>query len=664
MYMKRFVTILGAIACSAIADDAFFKYEVDFQPGRSYFLSGKYKMSDTEYHSLQPARNFLPIILETWPQQTLGKQFFGQKAPKFTTDASIKHLWNFLLTNEDPLARSYLINKLAVAENQTGANLLKDLLAGDPAQGRPPERDTYVTADILKALRILNNPPTPVTAYFQFGDQNVRRQAILLYRNQPQVDTRVLLKALAEESHPLVIETLWDGLEENNDQSTIDDWTPRWSSPDPVALAQAVGVAVRYKTWLAHHYTRLSKLAADGHPLVQRAIADNIAGDVDEPAKLELLRQLSAAPNPSVRAAVAAAIDRLQLTVLEPELLALSRDARPIVRRDAATALGAMLSRRALERLVELCGDPDSELARDAAVDTLELIAGNYPVDAEVGEFIENTNADIRYNLYRLLDRLKSSRHNAIVRSHLHRLAQDHAGERPINIAAAIRALATGGDRDATSDIITFRKHDDDGVREAVAYMVGKLKPAQGTQILSYYVLNDKNRDVRKAAFQSIDATKGPHFEDALLTVMKRTTYGGREFLSATDRLDAAWILSHIPIGDATRSRLKAQITDMVIQTPLGPTYDGSNVRAACLWTLAVHTKRNPGDQWLSSTTRELIGVLGRDTTARSTGIPTSYNLSYYAYQADQFLKDAPIERRIVRPRPRRFNYQPVKKKR
>ena len=93
----------------------------------------------------------------------------------------------------------------------------------------------------------------------------------------------------------------------------------------------------------------------------------------------------------------------------------------------------------------------------------------------------------------------------------------------------------------------------------------------------------------------------------------------------------------------------------------MGPAFDSESVRATALWCLIIHGKRHPNDAELQTRAKKLFSLLIRNVEDVGT-IPTSYTLNYYAYQAKQFLNDAPIERRIVKPREYKFNYRPAQK--
>jgi HEAT repeat protein len=424
-----------------------------------------------------------------------------------------------------------------------------------------------------------------------------------------------------------------------------------------------------YADWTMALRERFAQFAGAGHPLIRTTIADHLSTGLDKEFQFSLLRPLIDCEHTSVRAAAAAAIGRLEAGELLPDLFKLSRDPAPIVRRRAAIAMGTFPQRDTYVRLIELCGDPGSELLRDASLDTLESIADKYPVEREAGSFLDHRNADIRYNLYRLLTRLDSSMYNEPIATKLHLSATAARqklpySDRPINIAAAIRALNTGGAREAAADITALKEHPDALVRTAVAESIGVLKPANGPDIVKQYAQQDKSPEVRKAALTSMNAILDNSFEDALLNILKRTNYAAGEFLTATDRVMAAWMLSRLPtIGAPTKARLYAQITTSVVITMLGPAFDSENVRTTAMWCLVVCAKRHPSDAELRKRVGQLFNLLIRDLEDVGT-IPTSYVLKYYAYQAKQFLNDAPIERRIVKPREYRFNYRPAQKRR
>jgi HEAT repeat protein len=666
--MQRLIPVLIIIISTAggfAADPAgFYDFEVIHNPDRTYFDAddGDYELSDSEYGSLKPGPRFLRYILSTW--QDIGyteETYFKNKTPKYTPDVSIRTLSNFLLNSRDPLARSNLVMRLMACNNPIGQDLLKKLLA--------IELDAYVTADILKAFRLLETSCPESETYLTHEDPDVRREAVQLYAQQANFQAARLLELAGNESQLPVVEEIWGVLAQKHAGTSIDDWKPQLDVPNPTDRALAIVAIMGYPNWTMMLRKRFVQFAGAGHPLVRTTIADNLSTGLDKNLQLTLLRSLINCEHTSVRAAAAAAIGRLEAGELLPGLLKLSRDPAPIVRRRAAIAMGSFPQRDTYVRLIELCGDSGSELLRDAALDTLENIADKYPVEREADSFLDSKNADIRYNLYRLLSRLDSSMHNEPIGTQL-RISATAArqklpySDRPINIAAAIRALNAGGAREAAADITALKEHPDALVRTAIAESIGMLKPANGPDIVKHFAQQDHDTDVRKAALTSMNAILDNSFEDTLLKILKRTNYGGGEFLTASDRVIAAWMLSRLPtIGAPTKARLYAHITTPVVSTPMGPAFDSENVRNTALWCLTINGKRYPNDAELQKQAKELFNILIRDVENVGT-IPTSYVLNYYAYQARQFLNDAPIERRIVKPQKYKFNYRPAKKRR
>ena len=663
--MKRLIpfVVIVSTAVSLAADPAgFYDFEVIHNPDRTYFDEGdQYNLSDSEYASLKPGPSFMRYILSTW--QGIGyteERYFRNKAPKYTPDASIHALSNFLLNSRDPLARSHLVMRLVACNNPIVQDLLKKLLA--------IELDAYVTADILKALRLLETSCPESETYLTHADPDVRREAVRLYTQQADFQAARLLELASNESQLPVVEEIWSNLAKKHAGTSIDDWKGRLDAPNPTDRAQAINAIMSRTDWTMPLREQLTDFAGAGHPLTRTAIANNLSNDLDKALQFNLLRSFIEDDHTSVRAAAAAAIGRLEASELLPELLKLSSDPAPIVRRRAAIAMGTFPQRDTYVRLIELCGDSGSELLRDAALDTLENIADKYPVERQAGGFLDSTNADIRYNLYRLLTRLDSSMYNEPIATQLHLSATAARqklpySDRPINIAAGIRALNTGGAREAAADITALKAHPDALVRTAVAESIGVLKPANGPDIVKQYALEDQDVDVRKAALNSMNAILDNSFEDTLLSIIKRTNYASGEFLTDGDRVIASWLLSRLPtIAAPTKARLYDQITTPVVITMLGPAFDSENVRTTALWCLAIYAKRYPDDAELRKQVKQLFSILIRDVENIGT-IPTSYVLNYYAYQAKQFLNDAPVERRIVKPREYKFNYRPAKKR-
>jgi HEAT repeat protein len=640
-----------ALAAAPPPDEApRYAYTVISEPDRSYFP----ELSDNEYVSLDPGLEYYPYIFDHWPRTWLPQDYFSFSAATYAPDDRVEIQSHPLQDLGDPAARANTIYQLGRSGNPIATELLVTHLER--------ERDDRTRADVLDALRVLNATASPVaTPFLQAEMPALRLAAIRLHAIQKTADLPALYDQLLAEPQQHIRAIGLADIAGRPDAIAAAQWAALWEIDDPDMIATGIASVMRADS-AADHRDRLSGFASNGTLLQRQRVAAHIGDLRDVATALALVGILLDDPHPSVRAITITHSARPELLRFQERLLELTRDADSEVRRAAAAALRHYPNRASFLRLVALTGDLHSSLTRRAAHASLEAIWDRYPVAEQLGDALIAENQDIRYYAMRLIAAHRSSRHNAAVQKQL-----PHE-TRPINIEAAIRALADGAAADAEADILTYHAHDEPIVRGAVAYFIGQLDVEDGYDLIRNYSLNDTSQKVRDWSVPAMGIIADPGFVDAMLEILQRTNYSSMsnpEFLSAHDRVRVMWGLTRMAIDKRFYKRLKQLVTDRVIKTPMGPAYDSDRVRVTACLLLAHHAKEN-GDDDARELADRLIVYLSKAPVEMgdpmgNPGLPPPAR--FYAYQARQYLDDKPMERRVVAPSKLRFNFRRVPKR-
>ena len=130
-----------------------------------------------------------------------------------------------------------------------------------------------------------------------------------------------------------------------------------------------------------------------------------------------------------------------------------------------------------------------------------------------------------------------------------------------------------------------------------------------------------------------------------------RTDYTKPEFLQATDRALAMHGCIYLKsLGKKIKKRMEDHIFKEVIKTSLGPAADSFEVQMMGLWVLTIDAKRYQKDADLKHIRKVIGELLSKDDNGLYTPA------GYYAYQAQQFLRNEGMIRRQILPGKFRFN--------
>ncbi len=641
--LAAYVALAGSAHAQTEIPPGFFKFKKIYNPDRTYFK----QLTDTEYDSINPGPVFLPFVLDRWPTGPITyEEFFSQKRPRCTTDASVK-LQSWIYDNiKNPLERSHNVAYMAISRNRSGVQMLLKALANEP--------DPDVIADYLNTFAALSAkvPENVVKPRLTNASKRIRYQACRLYSIQSYADVKLLLKLAGGEADANVQAEFYRAAAANARKSTFAEWKPFLNLKDPVKLAEIIPGLLTFPEIRAHQ-KQVAEWARSAAPQVRFALVQNCHAKLDKEL-LQAVFVISATDKlSSVRAATATAIGRLKHGAALPQLLALGKDKLPGVRLQAAKSLKQFPVAKSFRLLIDLSGDGKSPLTRDAARQSLVTIAGKYPVDEQIGRYIDSKNEEIRHSTFLVLAAIKSNRYASKINARLKKEKRD------LNQASAIRALIAAGASQMESTILSYAKSASTTTRTAVVEAIGALDLKRGYTIIETYSLEDRDKTTRKAAILSMGHIADNRFGKTLLTILKRTIYSSvenPEFLTTTDRAHACWSLSRLPkLDEKIIKRLKDQITKKVVITPMGPVPDQNVVRISACWVLATYGKRTKDPKVLGMA-RSMIAHLGGSSTDGGT------SLGHYAKQAGLFLNDKPAPRRAMGISTFKFNLRPAKR--
>jgi HEAT repeat protein len=604
---------------------------------RTYFAD----LSDAEYASLRPAPVLYPVLAEAWARGPLSGDSLGSYEPAtYAEDADVERQAQLLAASYGPQLRSRTIYELSQSASPAAIALLVRQLTA--------EQDPSVLADVLRRLgdHRVTTLGDAVTPFLTAAATQVRFAAYPLYALQPGTDIgQLLARAEAEPDRVLRCRALTAAAS----RATEADFA-RWlalAKGEPEVVASALAGLLRFAL-TAEQQATLRELVRGAGPRERFAVAEHLRTELPAEFNVAMVQLLAEDTGAAIRAATARAIGRLALPATEPTLVALAKDAAPEVRLAAVQALAHFPDETAFNALLERCAEPDSRLIREAARDSLLALVPRYPVAQRIAAGLASPDVEVRNIAYQVVCRLVLNEHNALLQR---QLPQETRGE---NLGHLIRALALGGAKEAGPGILAHARHEDPRVRAAVAEACGRLLLAETDVLLAEYALNDRQQVVRFEAIVAMGRLGHDAAGEPLLTLLKRTNLSRPDASSETDRAAACWTLARLPaLAPAVLQRLQAQIRTPVIQTEMGPAYDGDTVRVSACWALvaaALQTK-DPAVRAAAESMIEVLKMPDPDANTPMGGgmpIPTSDMLRAYGAELEDFLAHEPIERHRV----------------
>lgn len=186
-------------------------------------------------------------------------------------------------------------------------------------------------------------------------------------------------------------------------------------------------------------------------------------------------------------------------------LIAALKDNPPLVRRQAAEALGEIKDPRAVEPLIAALKDTDS-LIRRHAVEALGKIRDLRAIKPLIAALNENRQPHVRMSAAEALGRIEEP---SAVEPLVSALEDEHWNVR----SRAAKALGRIKDPRAVEPLVSALKDEDATVRGYAADALGEIKDARAVEPL-VDALKDKNKDVRKMAARALRKITGKEFGD------------------------------------------------------------------------------------------------------------------------------------------------------
>ncbi|NQZ69323.1 MAG: HEAT repeat domain-containing protein [Lentisphaeria bacterium] len=628
------------------AEDDFFKFEKIINPDRGYFKD----YSDNEYDSQNPGQAFYVYILDQISKEPLRYDFISTERVIYATDESVRLQKYLYETIKDPNQLSTSLYFIIRSRSKTALEFLPESLKKCT--------DDDLRADLIKTMSSLdyNFIEKELKGYIGSKNKRVRLAAIRAYAKRPYARVEFLLSQFKTETDRMIQMDCFN-LALGLAKSSYSDWAPYIDSTDDEFFGNSIRKILSFdeannlKTKLAgllqskRIYAKLKLVESLGAKGCRLSTAD----------KVELLKQSHSDSFASIRSVTAHSIGQLGAPELEPILLKLASDSISDVRVEASRALAFFPSEKSFHMLVSLIHKKQSNLTREAAYASLLNISKKLKLEPFIGPYITNPDQKIRLHIFRLIDYLKISSYNADVKTQLKNETLD------LNQAAALSALVTGNEKDEPL-YLSYTESEFALCREQTARAIGQFDIKDGYAIIMGYAQKDKDVIVRNASTLSMSRIGDKSFASVYLAILKRTNYSGKEFLSAVDRSYVCWALMRYKyVTKDISKRLTQHITQMVIQTTMGPGYDSNDVRISACWALVTWAKRNPQDKFAVDTANSMVAKML--TNDENGTLPWSRQIGYFAYQAGQFMVNKPMRREYQEPNGFHFNFKALKKR-
>jgi HEAT repeat protein len=441
---------LIAILCLHVAKADDYKWKEGNASSREIYS----ELSDSEFTSLNPAPTKFPMLLDAWKDRALISDDVRTPALRYARDADVDRQ-EAGFVQPDPRFRSRTGSILAGSQSPRAIPLL---LA---QYGK--ETDAWTRADLLRALVELNAKidAGQLRSSLEAALPAERTAAVRLLIAQKESDREVAWKMAAVDSAPEVRLAALRALAVAPKPAELENWLVRLT--DDVSI-QTITVAARaVMATPGVSLEAAAKTIAARPPYAAVNVAEALPANLPTSDHPALLLKLLASPHPSVQAAAAVKASTRTNQTLEAPLLALEKSPTAEVRRAVALALQQHPGEASFTALINLAGDPVSELVRTAARESLIAMAGQHPVAEQIGAHVDDASELRREQLYQVAGRLRATAAAGAMADNF------DTETNPANIAQLLRGLADVGYAAVAEKTPEYAAHESPRVRSAVA---------------------------------------------------------------------------------------------------------------------------------------------------------------------------------------------------
>jgi HEAT repeat protein len=512
-----------------------------------------------------------PLIIPVWKEKPFNAENIKQSdSLTFLTNEEITEQKNFLKKIKDPRIKSKIIGIFSEANNAEAIIALEELL--------PKAQNPLVTEDILFSMHFFKDKaklknPEKLKTFLENKTPRIRALAasILLAQTGNPYDT---LKFLEKENTEFAQNMLWSQLAENSNLLPTNKAKVFLKSKNSTQKAGAAK-AIATKAEAPDTISELQEIAEGKDPLAKIALAQGLK--TRKSGGNALLKKLAKDKSVSIRALVASAP---AAKAREDLFIELSDDKDWEVRRLAAEALGNYKSQNSISALMNKLNDKYKPV-RTAVEDSLVKIQPDKKIIIELEKALEDPE-----------------KQNPAIRT-LGLLGAKSASEKILKILNSTKSAETAkraatalgrlNYKESATAIADKAKHQDENVRKAVAFALGKLKEKATFETL-ISLSKDKKLPVSLEAIESMGRIGDSAFNERLYKIISDTTpKGNSEMRSA-----ACWSIARIsPQKEKTIKQLKDLLLKKVVITEMEKVFDNDYTRAAAMLALVDLAKKD-----------------------------------------------------------------------
>ena len=548
---------------------------------------------------------FYPLLGDIWSTQPFDQKIDPPESEIFVPTKDVNVQFKYLDRIKDPRVRGETVKMLGLTNNKVVAQELEGILK--------EEKDQNIVAESLRSIYNQRKIFKPVKIDYYRDNLKNNSQFIRLYSNLVFLNSGgnayQVFKSLETEDNEFVANMIWNELRNcviKQDLQKLEGLLKSSFMPNRCGAAYFIGKFESKEKSLKEALDAVSKDDSS----VKISFVSGIKAGMNE-AGIFCLDKLSDDQIVPVRTAVAE--NNIVNPLLENVLIKLTEDSDFEVRRLACLTLGNYKSDNSVLTLIKKIADA-SFFVRTAAEDSLvKLSPQNQFIEMIGGESLDNSVS--QDSALRVLGLLCKKEYSEKITGILKDAKLDET------IARAIRTLGSFDYKESSDVVVSFADHKNPSVRKAIAWTLGRFNLPETYDLLRK-LDKDSDLQVRLEAIRSIALTGNNVFAGILFENLKEYT------VSADVRAHTSWAIAKTFSYDKKiLSTLERNITQEVIPTPMGSSYDTLFARVSAFWALAALNSKYKD---AGEAANKIYSIIQRDT--KELGYTSA--LEYNMYQA------------------------------
>jgi len=568
----------------------------------------------------------LPLILPTWKEKPLPKDFLSYEAAGFKSPSAKVQFQKNALKNNDPTFRIQVLQQLAQINNDESQALIYSHLKKEKnssvrlallnalcnckaSEGHMKEVESLITSELAEGI-------AAARLYCGFPKADLKR-VVKLMDVLREADQLILLQALNDSARlPLGI---WMNLYKKRKE-------PRARFLILQALTSKAGNPQSLKL--------LADVLKSPKLLERSAVALNLKPSTKT---AELIKVLATDKHSSIRSLAAQNMGLLVNSDFHPILLKLAKDKDSEVRKKAYSSLRKYPTKATLNTLVD--GFADVELLNQkVACESVQVISTATSVAQTLASYIQDKNIGKRRWSAKVLGFLNKKEFAGKIKQQLLREKNHDAQKEQLFALGEFKELLN--DKQIKKLFIGHKR-----VKAELMHYLGKTNRQEFFHYIHDAAFNEKGSSVCHAAFEAIGRNGSTWFNKTILAVMN--DLDSEDTRSSYDRVCACWAAGKLRgLSKAARERLVKSVSEKTLPSPMGKAFDGM-VMIPILFAFVDQAKFGDGDRdYYKKKIASFVKRFKQTGSARgrSSEFPTGYEKMHYADQAVAYLEGKDIE--------------------